>query len=141
MRVEFLLQSLRTPLSDIPFKAQLAGKRNLLTDSIHRALKRLGHRHALIPELEPWIGERLDLRDDGLGHLPLFSSRLNFRAPGRQFLNETLEIDPIVTRCRGDSAIRAYGTTSLLRAAGTQRGEAHDGKRKGSENLRRNMNR
>jgi len=87
------------------------------------------------------IGKCLDLKHNGIGRFPLFSGRLNFWAPDRHFFDETLEIDPIVTRRHGDCGIRARGTTNLLRAAGTQRAEAYDGERKGREDPQRNMKR
>jgi hypothetical protein len=88
-----------------------------------------------------FIGKCLDLRYDGFGRFPPLPSSLDFRTPGDQFLDETLEIDPIVTWRHGDCGIRARGATNLLRAAGTQRGEAYDGERKGREDPRRNMKR
>jgi hypothetical protein len=74
----------------------------------------------LIADLKLGIRERLHLGNDGFGCLPPLSRRLNLRVLPGEFLDETLEMNPIVTGCRVDSAIRACGTTSLLRAAGTQ---------------------
>ena len=97
MMVVFLLQPLRVPLSDSPFEAQIAGKRNLLAESIHRALKRFRHRHALIPELEPWIRKRLDLRHDGGGRLPALTGRFDFRIGPFQFPDKTRKVDANLT--------------------------------------------
>ena len=52
-----------------------------------------------------FIGKCLDLRYDGFGRFPPLPSSLDFRTPGDQFLDETLEIDPIVTWRHGDCGI------------------------------------
>lgn len=115
-----LLEPLRLSRGDFASEAQLAREWNFLRKTVHGPLKRLHHWHPLIADLKLGIRERLHLGNDGFGCLPPLSRCLNLRVLPSEFLDETLEMNPVVTGCRVDRAIRAYNPTSLLCATDTQ---------------------